>query len=72
MTQKVPADMRDLEALLESIVNIDRDSLIAILLSEAEEGRQAISKLHSVAQRFAAQKAIRSCWHRRCTFTPER
>ncbi len=28
--------MRDLDALLNSLVNIDRDSLVAILTSEAE------------------------------------
>jgi hypothetical protein len=35
--------MRDLDALLNSLVNIDRNSLVAILSSEAEAARQLVS-----------------------------
>ncbi len=49
--------MRDLEALLESIVNIDRDSLIAILSSEAED-----------AERLAGAMRPRSASQRRRQF----
>ncbi len=36
--------MRDLDALLNSLVNIDRHSLVAILASEAEAGRPRARK----------------------------
>ena len=39
--------MRDLDALLNSLVNIDRKSLIAILSSEAEAARQLVSARNS-------------------------
>jgi len=35
--------MRDLDAFLNSLVNIDRNSLIAILSSEAEAARQSVN-----------------------------
>ncbi|MEA2959831.1 MAG: hypothetical protein QOJ58_5870, partial [Alphaproteobacteria bacterium] len=34
--------MRDLDALLNSLINIDRKSLIAILSFEAEAARQSV------------------------------
>jgi hypothetical protein len=48
--------MRDLEALLNSLVNIDRNSLIAILSSEAEVVQRLVD---STKQRTAAQRAKR-------------
>jgi len=45
--------MRDLDALLNSLVNIDRNSLIAILASEAEAARQLVN---SARQRTASQR----------------
>ena len=48
--------MRDLDALLNSLVNIDRKSLIAILSSEAEAARQLVS---AARQRTASQRATR-------------
>jgi hypothetical protein len=48
--------MRDLDALLNSLVNIDRKSLIAILSSEAEAARQFVS---AARQRTASQRAKR-------------
>ena len=48
--------MRDLDALLTSLVNIDRNSLIAVLFSEAEAAeRLAISS----RQRMVSQRAKR-------------
>ena len=48
--------MRDLDAFLNSLVNIDRNSLIAILCSEAEAARQSVS---AARQRTASQRANR-------------
>src|SRR5216684_1718298 len=48
--------MRDLDALLNSLVNIDRHSLIAILTSEAEAGQRSVN---SARQRTASQRAKR-------------
>jgi hypothetical protein len=48
--------MRDLDALLNSLVNIDRKSLIAILSSEAEAARQLVS---AARQRTASQRTKR-------------
>jgi hypothetical protein len=52
--------MRDLDALLNSLVNIDRDSLIAILSSEAEAaGRLANSiRTRTATQRLKRQNAV--------------
>jgi hypothetical protein len=45
--------MRDLDALLNSLVNVDRKSLIAILMSEAEKAEHQVrfSRLRTGAQR---------------------
>jgi hypothetical protein len=48
--------MRDLDALLNSLVNIDRNSLLAILTSEAEAAQQSVN---SARQRTASQRAKR-------------
>ena len=48
--------MRDLDALLNSLVNIDRNSLIAILSSEAEATRQSVN---AARQRTASQRSKR-------------
>ena len=48
--------MRDLDALLGSIVNIDRNSLIALLSSEAEAAKRVAG---SVRHRTAFQRAKR-------------
>jgi hypothetical protein len=48
--------MRDLDALLNSLVNIDRNTLIAILTSEAEAAQQLVN---SARQRTASQRAKR-------------
>jgi hypothetical protein len=48
--------MRDLDALLNSLVNIDRHSLIAILTSEAEAGQRSVN---FARQRTASQRAKR-------------
>jgi len=48
--------MRDLGALLNSLVNIDRNSLIAILSSEAEVAQRLVD---SARQRTASQRAKR-------------
>ena len=48
--------MRDLDGLLNSLVNIDRNSLVAILSSEAAAARQAVN---SARQRTASQRAKR-------------
>ena len=49
--------MRDLGALLNTLVNIDRTSLIAILSSEAETAKQLVN---SARQRTASQRAKRN------------
>jgi hypothetical protein len=48
--------MRDLDALLDSLVNIDRNSLIALLSSEAKVAGQLA---RSTRQRTALQRAKR-------------
>jgi hypothetical protein len=48
--------MRDLDALLHSLVNIDRNSLIAILTSEAEAVQRSVN---SARQRTASQRTKR-------------
>jgi hypothetical protein len=48
--------MRDIDALLNSLVNIDRNSLLMILSSEADAARQLIN---SARQRTASQRAKR-------------
>jgi hypothetical protein len=48
--------MRDIDALLNSLVSIDRNRLVAILSSEAEAARQAID---GARQRTASQRAKR-------------
>ena len=48
--------MRDLDTLLNSLVNIDRTSLITILSSEAETARRLVN---SARQRTASQRAKR-------------
>ena len=48
--------MRDLDALLGSLVNIDRNSLIALLSSESEAAKRVA---HSVRHRTAFQRAKR-------------
>ena len=49
--------MRDLDALVTSLVNIDRDSLIAILSSEAEAAKRLVK---SMPRRTRSQNARRS------------
>jgi hypothetical protein len=48
--------MRDLDALLHSLVNIDRNSLVAILSSESEAAQRLVN---SARQRTASQRAKR-------------
>jgi hypothetical protein len=48
--------MRDIDSLLNSLVNIDRNSLVAILISEGEAARQLVG---AVRQRTALQRAKR-------------
>jgi hypothetical protein len=48
--------MPDIDALLNSLVNIDRNSLLAILSSEAEAARQLVN---TARQRTASQRAKR-------------
>jgi hypothetical protein len=48
--------MRDIAALLTSLVNIDRHSLIAILTSESEAAQRSVK---AAKQRTAAQRAKR-------------
>ena len=48
--------MRDIDAFLNSLVNIDRDSLVAILSSEVAAARQVVD---SARQRTASQRAKR-------------
>jgi hypothetical protein len=48
--------MRDLEALLNSLVNFDRASLVAILSAEAEAAQRLVN---SARQRTASQRTKR-------------
>ena len=48
--------MRDLDALLNTLVNIDRGSLVAILTSEAEAAQRSVK---AARQRTASQRAKR-------------
>jgi hypothetical protein len=48
--------MRDLDALLASLINIDRGSLIAILSAEAEAAERLAQ---SIRQRTASQRSKR-------------
>src|SRR5258708_40152182 len=48
--------MPDIDAILNSLVNIDRNSLLAILFSEAEAARQLVN---TARQRTASQRAKR-------------
>jgi hypothetical protein len=48
--------MRDIDAFLNSLVNIDRASLVAILSSELAAARQVVN---GVRQRTASQRAKR-------------
>ena len=48
--------MRDLDSLLNSLVNIDRHSLVAILASEAEAAQRSVN---SARERTASQRAKR-------------
>jgi len=48
--------MRDIDAFLNSLVNIDRNSLVAILSSEVATDRQVVN---SAKQRTASQRARR-------------
>ena len=48
--------MRDLDALLHSLVNIDRNSLVAILSSESEAAQRLVN---SARQRTASRRAKR-------------
>jgi hypothetical protein len=52
--------MRDLDALLNSLVNIDRDSLIAILSSEAKGAERLANSIRTrtSTQRFKRQQAV--------------
>ena len=52
--------MRDLDALLSSLVNIDRDSLIAILSSEAEAAERLANSIRTrtATQRLKRQNAV--------------
>jgi hypothetical protein len=49
--------MRDLDALLNSLINIDLESLVAILSSESEAAQRAVN---SARQRTASQRARRN------------
>ena len=51
--------MRDLDALLNSLVNIDRDSLVAILTSEAEAAERLANSIRTrtSTQRLKRQQA---------------
>ncbi len=48
--------MRDIDALLNSLVSIDRNSLVAILASEADAARHLVD---DARQRTASQRARR-------------
>jgi len=50
--------MRDIDALLHSLVNIDRKSLIAILISEADAVRQLVN---AARQRNAPLPSVQNC-----------
>jgi 3-phenylpropionate/cinnamic acid dioxygenase small subunit len=54
--------MRDLDALLNSLVNIDRDSLVAILTSEAEAAERLANSIRTrtrtSTQRLKRQQAV--------------
>jgi hypothetical protein len=52
--------MRDLDALLNSLVNIDRDSLVAILSSEAEAAERLTNSIRTrtSTQRLKRQQAV--------------
>ena len=52
--------MRDLDALLNSLVNLDRDSLIAILSSEAEAAERLANSIRTrtSTQRLKRQQAV--------------
>ena len=49
--------MRDLDALLNSLINIDLESLVAILSSESEAAQRVVN---SARQRTASQRARRN------------
>jgi len=55
--------MRDLEAFLNSLVNIDRESLIAILSSEAEAAARLANSIpgRTRAQLQRRKKAVAHC-----------
>jgi uncharacterized membrane protein len=48
--------LRDIEALLNSFVNIDRNSLIAILCSEADAARQLANAIDRARLRSAQKR----------------
>ena len=52
--------MRDLDALLTSLINFDRESLIAILSSEAEDAERLAKHIRqrTVSQRIKKRKVI--------------
>ena len=52
--------MRDLDALLNSLVNIDRKSLVAVLSSEAEAARRSIisARQHTPSQRAKRHEGV--------------
>ena len=52
--------VRDLDALLNSLVNIDRDSLVALLSSEAEATERLANSIrtHTSTQRLKRQQAV--------------
>jgi hypothetical protein len=52
--------VRDLDALLNSLVNIDRDSLVAILSSEAEAAERLANSIRTrtSTQRLKRQQAV--------------
>jgi hypothetical protein len=52
--------MRDLDALLNSLVNIDRDSLVAILSSEADAAERLANsfRTRTSTQRLKRQQAV--------------
>jgi hypothetical protein len=52
--------VRDLDALLNALVNIDRDSLVAILSSEAEAAERLANSIRTrtSTQRLKRQQAV--------------
>jgi hypothetical protein len=52
--------MRDLDGLLNSLVNVDRDSLVAILSSEAEAAERLANSIRTrtATQRLKRQQAV--------------